>query len=118
MSHSCVVVDLEDHFRPDLAEMRALFNAYVSFVESHGGPVTVIPQRSRIALQSRVRFGSVIVRRRWIDVALWLKRPADHPLLRKVDDVGTAGWYHWFRITDASQLDEEFGSLAAESYRV
>ncbi len=123
MAHSCVVVDLAEHFPPrpgDGAQTQipALFDAYVAFVERHGGPVKVIPQRTRIALQSRIRFGSVVVRRDWLDVALWLKQRAEHPRLRKVDDLGKAGFYHWFRLTDPDQLDDALGALISVAYRM
>ena len=118
MSHSCVVVDLAEHFVGKPAQIRELFDAYLAFVRRNGGPVTVIPQRSRIALQRRVRFGSVVVRRGWVDVALWLKRRAEHPLLTRVDDVGAAGFYHWFRLTAVDQLDEALGALVGESYQM
>jgi len=127
MSHSCVVVALDEHFAKQASEasgssvgkptpMRELFDAYVDFVRHHGGPVKVIPQRSRIALQRRVRFGSVLVRRNWLDVGLWLKRRAEHPLLSKVDDYGAVGCYHWFRLTDPGQLDDALGELVGEAY--
>ena len=115
LSHSCVVVDLDTHFAGKPPAIRALFDAWIAFVERYGGPTTVIPQRSRIALQSRVRFGSVLVRRRWLDCGLWLTRVVLHPLLRKVDDLGPAQ-YHWFRLTDPAQLDEELASLVSDAY--
>lgn len=118
MSHSCVAVALDEHFVGKPTHIRELFDAYLAFVERHGGPVTVIPQRSRIALQRRVRFGSVVVRRQWVDVALWLKRRAEHPLLTKVDDLGALAQYHWFRLTDPGQLDDGLGALVAEAYRM
>jgi hypothetical protein len=140
MSHSCVVVPLDRHFAKLASEaggpgerlgskasgnsvgkpteVRELFDAYVDFVRQHGGPMKVIPQRSRIALQRRVRFGSVLVRRKWLDVGLWLKRKAEHPLLSKVDDYGALGCYHWFRLTDPGQLDDALGELVAEAYRM
>ena len=118
MSHSCVVVELGQHFVGKPTHIRELFDAYVEFVRLHGGPVNVIPQRSRIALQRRVRFGSVLVRRKWLDVGLWLKRRAEHPLLSKVDDYGAVGCYHWIRLTDTAQLDDALGELVGEAYRM
>lgn len=118
MSHSCVVVTLDDHFVGKPTQVRDLFDEYVAFVRRYGGPVRVIPQRSRIALPRRVRFGSLMVRRRWLDVGLWLKRKAEHPLLSKVDDYGALGRYHWFRLTEPAQLDEALGELVREAYRM
>ncbi|HTH63163.1 MAG TPA: hypothetical protein VL563_00670 [Gemmatimonadales bacterium] len=38
------------------------------------GPVTVYAQATRIVLQARVRFASVVVHGEWLDVGLWLRR--------------------------------------------
>ena len=98
--------------------MRTLFDAYVAFVEGHGGPVKVIPQRTRIALQSRIRFGSVVVRREWLDVALWLKQRVEHPRLRKVDDLGKAGLLLLVQAHRSGQLDDALGALISAAYRM
>jgi hypothetical protein len=43
------------------------------------GPVTVYAQKTRIVIQARVRFAGAVVRQRWLDAALWLKRRIAHP---------------------------------------
>jgi len=75
----------------------------------------VLPQKTRIALQRRVRFGSVHVRQRWLDCGLWLRCRADHPRLHRVDDLGPAQ-YHWFRLRDPAELDDALAALVAEAY--
>jgi hypothetical protein len=48
----------------------------------------VIPQKTRIAIQARVRFAGGIARKNWFDAALWLTRRAEHPCLRRVETFG------------------------------
>jgi hypothetical protein len=111
-----VVVDLSTHFAGRPPEIRELFDAWLAFVERAGGPTTVLPQKTRIALQRRVRFGSVHVRQRWLDCGLWLRRRADHPRLHRIDDFGPAAQYHWFRLRDPAELDGALAALVAEAY--
>jgi hypothetical protein len=74
------------------------------------GPVTAIPQKTRIALMTRVRFAAVMPKRRWLDLHLWLTRRAQHPCLRRIDDFGPDALIHNFRF---SRLEEFYAPFAA-----
>lgn len=80
MWHSCNQVALQAHFAGKTARQRELFNAWLAFVQKHGGPVTVIPQKTRISFQARVRFAGALIRRNWIECRLWLKRRVEDPV--------------------------------------
>src|SRR5215510_11828623 len=103
MWHSCRRYKLADHFRDKDPIVRELFDDYLDLVESFG-PVTVIPQKTRIAFQVRVRFAGAATRKHWLDCALWLKRRAEHPLFYKIESLGPLDHIHRFRLTKVDDL--------------
>ena len=72
-SHACGRHELEPHFRGKPAEIRALFDAFVRAVEACG-PVTVLPEKTRIAFHVRMSFAQLTPRLRWIDGHVVLAR--------------------------------------------
>lgn len=122
MWHSClragVDASLDDHFKGKAPHIRGLFEAWLACVEE-AGPVTVIPQKTRICFQARVRFGGAVIRKSHVLTNFWLKRAVSHPLFRPVEFI--APHYHIYRIrlTDARQLDTPgLRELLDESYRL
>lgn len=117
MWHSCSRYDLEHHFAGVDPAVRRSFDAFLAAVE-RCGPVVVIPQKSRIAIQARVRFAGCMVRKRWLLAHLWLTREAEHPRLRRVDTFGPRAIVHTFRLQRPEDLDEALERLVREAYRV
>lgn len=115
--HSCSRYTLAYHFAGKPRSLRALFNRYLATVRRFG-PVTVIAQKTRICFQVRVRFAGARVRRRWLDCGLWLKRRAAHPLIYRVEDLLGRDFVHYFRLSDAHQLDRSLIALLREAYAV
>ena len=56
LPHSCLVIDLDEHFVEVEPVVRATFDALLVAVERNG-PVTVNATKSRISFQVRMRFG-------------------------------------------------------------
>lgn len=118
MWHSCSRYPLSYHFKDKEPIVRDLFDRYLALVESFG-PVTVIPQQTRIAFQVRVRFAGAVTRRRWLDGALWLKRRAEHPLFYKIEMVTPHDYVHRFRLKDVKDLrDKDLKAFLREAYAV
>jgi hypothetical protein len=115
--HACGRYRLADHFRGAEPGVREAFDRLVALAR-RCGPVTVYAQKTRIVLQVRVRFAGGVVRKRWFDAALWLKRRVDHPTLARVEDLGRLGYGHHFRLAGAKDLDAAFGRLVREAYAV
>src|SRR5687767_12513838 len=78
-SHACGRYDLESHFAGKSPEVRAIFDAFLEMVERFG-PVTVVPEKTRIAFQHRMSFAQLTVRRRWATGHLVLARRVENPL--------------------------------------
>lgn len=115
--HSCSHYPLAHHFANKPPGLRTLFHRYLAVIRAFG-PVTVIPQKTRIVFQVRVRFAGAVVRLRGLECHLWLKRRASHPLIRRVEALLDRDFIHTFRLTDASQLDLALVALLRESYDV
>lgn len=115
--HSCGNYSLADHFSGKESTVREIFDRLVELVESFG-PVTVYAQKTRIVFQARTRFASVITRKRWLNLQIWLKRRVDHPLLQRVEMYTYRDHGHIFRITEIEDLDQALVALLHEAYAV
>lgn len=116
-THTCGLHDLETHFRGKSPEIHALFDAFVRLIESIG-PVRILPEKTRIAFQVRMSFAQVTPRPRWLDGHLVLARRVEHQRFLKVQTFSPRNHLHVFRLTNASELDQEFRDWIAEAYRV
>ena len=67
---------------------------------------------------ARVRFAGAIVHDSYVDAGLWLRRRADHPRLRRVEDFGRLGQVHHFRLVSPGDVDPALEALMREAYRV
>lgn len=78
--HSCGKFALEPLFAGCEPQVRQLFNAFVALV-CENGPVEVIPQKSRIALQVRMRFAALMPQKKALKGHLVLAQRHDLPRL-------------------------------------
>jgi hypothetical protein len=115
--HSCSRYPLAQHFEGKDPLVRQLFRRFLREVRANG-PVTVIPQKTRIAIMVRVRFAGAVTHRRWLDASLWLTRRIEHPRLRRTEAFGAHSFGHQFRFTALDQFDEAFSALVNEAYAV
>ncbi len=113
--HSCGDFEIAAHFAGKTPATRALFDQLVAAVKEFG-PVTVYAQKSRIVFQARTRFAAVMVRRRWLVGHIWLKRPAQHPLIYRLERYTYRDYGHVFRLTRPEELDAPFLALLHEAY--
>ncbi len=115
MWHSCSNFTLEHHFEGCAPQVRATFDAFLGAVEACG-EVIVIPQKTRIAMQAKVRFAGCVVRRKWLLAHLWLTRRVVHPRLTRTDRFGETSFGHHFRLDSPADIDVDFRQLVAEAY--
>ena len=113
--HSCGRYRLDAHFKGKPPGLRAAFRRWVAVART-AGPVTVYAQKTRIVLQQRVRFSGAVVHRDWLDAALWLRRPVDHPRLVRTDNFGRLGYGHHFRLQQPGDIDPALESMMREAY--
>jgi hypothetical protein len=64
--------------------VRQLYDLVAATVRSIG-PVTILPEKTRIAFQVRMSFAQVTPRKRWLDGHVVLARRLEHPRFRKIE---------------------------------
>ena len=116
-SHACGRYRLEDHFERRPPEVRALFDAFLAALEEVG-PVTVLPQKTRIAFHVRMSFAQVTPRRDGLDGHLVLARRIEDPRFLAVETFSPRNHLHRFRITNAAEIDARMRAWIREAYAV
>jgi hypothetical protein len=115
--HSCVKVPVAAHFRGKPADRKKTYDRWLAAARACG-KVTAYAQKTRITIMARVRFAGAVVRREYVDAGLWLKRPVDHPRLRRTEDFGRLGFVHHFRLERPEDVDAELRQLMREAYQI
>jgi Domain of unknown function (DUF5655) len=115
-SHACGRHDLEDHFVGKPPKVREIYERFLAMLEGFG-PVTVLPEKTRIAFQVRMSFAQVTVRRQWVLGHLVLARRAEDPLFAKVETISRRNHVHHFRL-DAVEDVGALRGYAREAYAV
>jgi hypothetical protein len=116
--HTCArLADLDRHFARTSPMVRATFDRVLAVV-SGLGPVVVLPEKTRIALQARMSFAAFMPRRHWLGGHLVLARRVDSPRFLRIDTYSPRNVVHAFRLTSPADVDEEFVAWLAEAYRV
>jgi hypothetical protein len=82
------------------------------------GPVTVLPEKTRIAFQVRMSFAALSVRRTYLVGHFVLARRLEHPRFLGIQTISPRNHVHQFRLQSLSELDEEFSAWAGEAYAV
>src|SRR3712207_6200854 len=85
-SHACARHRLDEHLDGRAEEVVACFERFRALVE-RCGPVTVLPEKTRVAFQVRMSFAAVTLRRRWLDGHLVLARRVEHARFRRIDSL-------------------------------
>ena len=117
-SHACGgLVPLERHFEGRDRSVRETFDRVLAAVREIG-PVTVLPERTRIALHVRMSFAALFPRRRWLDGHVVLARRLDSPRFRRIDTFSPRNVVHLFRLAGPEEVDDEVRSWLAEAYEV
>jgi Domain of unknown function (DUF5655) len=116
-SHFCGRHDLEHHFEGKPAEVRAIYDAVLKTIR-RCGPVTVLPEKTRIAFQVRMSFAQLTTRSKWVDGHVVLARRFEHPRFRNVETFSPRNHVHYFRLMSADEVDEEVAAWLKEAYAV
>ncbi len=116
-THTCGGADLDHHFSGKPPEIRALFDAFLARIEALG-PVTVLPQKTRIAFHVRMSFAQLTPKQGWIDGHLVLAEKREHPLIHRYRRFSPRNHLHEFRLRTQAELTPDFEALIAEAYAV
>jgi len=115
-SHACGRHALEAHFEGKSEKVRAIYDAFLAMLAGFG-PVTILPEKTRIAFQVRMSFAQLTIRRDWVLGHLVLARRADDSLFTKIETISPRNHVHHFRLDDPGEV-ERLQGYASEAYAV
>lgn len=117
-THTCAPLgEVDGHFRGSDPRVRETFDRMLAAVTALG-PVTVLAEKTRIALHARMSFAAVTPRRRWLAGHLVLARRIDSPRFHSVQTLSPHNVLHAFRLSCPDEVDAEFTAWLAEAYEV
>ena len=115
-SHACGRHDLDSHFAGKEPIVRSIYDAFLAMIEEIG-PVAVLPEKTRIAFQTRMSFAQLTVRRRWVLGHFVLARRADDPIFPRIESFSPRNHLHAFRLDEPGEV-EKLRPYAREAYAV
>ena len=116
-SHACGRYRLADHYEGRDAAVVATFRALVAAARRNG-PVTVLPEKTRIAFQVRMSFAAFSLKQHWVDGHVVLARRLDSTRFKRIYEVSPRSQAHEFRLLSAAEVDGEVKSWLHEAYAV
>ena len=116
-SHACGRSTLASHFEGKSPAVRAIFEKVLR-VAQKSGPVTVLPEKTRIAFQARMSFAAFVIRKNWIDGHVVLARRFENPRFRRIETFSPRNHLHAFRFESVDEVNREVESWFAEAYQV
>jgi hypothetical protein len=111
------VVDLAQHFEGKQPVVRATFDRVLEEAMKLG-PLTVLPEKTRIALQVRMSFAAFVPGRRWLDGHVVLDSRLDSPRFRRIETYSPRNVLHAFRLSSPEEVDGEVTGWLARAYAV
>jgi hypothetical protein len=94
-----------------------LFRALLALVR-RSGPVTVLPEKTRIAFANRMSFLAVAPRQMHMIGHFVFARRVPSPRFQKIETISPRNHVHHFCLESEDELDSEFASWVREAYAV
>jgi uncharacterized protein DUF5655 len=117
-THTCRPLGtLEEHFAGKPPHIREIVDRVIELAERNG-PVTVLPEKTRIALQVRMSFAALQPRRAWVDGHVVFARRREDPRFRRIESFSARNHLHAFRIERVEEVDDQVADWLAEAYAV
>ncbi|MDQ2871033.1 MAG: DUF5655 domain-containing protein [Acidobacteriota bacterium] len=113
--HACGRHELSALFAGRDPAILELFESLETLVR-RCGPVTVIPEKTRIAFQVRTSFLAVSPRQMHLIGHFVFARRVPNPRFQKIDTISPRNVVHHFCLERLDELDEEFQGWIREAY--
>jgi hypothetical protein len=115
-SHACGPLDLTHHLAGRSDAVKATYAAFLALLEENG-PVTVLPEKTRIAFQVRMSFAQLTLRKEWALGHLVLARRVEDEAFTRVETFSPRNHLHAFRL-DGPDEAEKLRPWTPEAYAV
>jgi hypothetical protein len=117
-THTCAPLrSLEDHLAGKPPEIAEIVSRVIACARECG-EVTVLPEKTRIALAARMSFAALMPRTRWVDGHVVLARRLEDPRFTKIETYSARNHLHAFRLASPDDVDDRFGEWMREAYEV
>ena len=117
-SHACGPrYTLASHFDGKAPAVRAIFAKLVRTARRNG-PLSVLPEKTRIAFHVRMSFAAFVVRKNWVDGHVILARRLENPRFRRIETFSARNHLHGFRLQNVAEVDSDVSSWLTEAYQV
>ena len=117
MSHSCGKFSLEDLFALSQPEVAHLFSEFERLVRKCGD-VHMIPQKTRVVFQSRMRFAGAMPRKSHLICHFVLPRRIENDRFYKIETFTPRCHAHYLRVREVADLNAEVTQWLKEAYEV
>ncbi len=117
MWHSCGKYSLNALFARSEPRVLQLFRKFADLVKACG-PVRMIPRKTLVVFQARVRFAGAVPRHSSFLCSLALRRRYQHPRFLKVETYASRFHGHRLRIESEKDFDAELRRWIHEAYGV
>ena len=117
MWHACGQYGLKELFARSEPHVLKLFRRFEKMVRACG-PVRMIPQKTRVVFQVRVRFAGAYPRKNHFLCGFALPYRAKDPRFVKIEDYAPHFRGHLFRVATEADLDDQIQQWLHESYKV
>jgi RimJ/RimL family protein N-acetyltransferase len=116
-THACGRFELSAHLEGRPPDVVATFERFREEV-LRCGPAAVVPERTRVAFQTRMSFAAVSLRPRWMDGHVVLAKRLRSKRFRDVQTISPRNIVHSFRFSGPDEVDDEVSSWIAQAYLV
>ena len=116
-SHACGRYSLAPHFAGKPKTVRDIFDKLLT-VAKRNGPVTVLPEKTRIAFHVRMSFAAFVIRQNWVDGHVILARRLENPRFRRIETFSPRNHLHAFRFDKVEDVNDDVAAWFAEAYSV
>ena len=110
-----VPAELAAHFRGRDPSMYRLYGELLARAR-RCGPVTVLPEKTRITFRARVPFMAVAPRQMHLIGHFVFARRVPSPRFQKIDSTPAGNYLHHFCLERPDELDAEFDAWIREAY--
>jgi hypothetical protein len=117
MWHSCGKYSLEALFARSEPHVMKIFKKLAEMVRACG-PVTIIPQKTRVVFQVRVRFLGCVPRKSYLLCNFEFAQRQKHPRFRKIETYAPRWHGHELRVDSEQELDAQVEGWIREAYAV
>ena len=118
MWHSCGKFSLDDLFARSEPHVLKLFHKYADMVRGCGPKVHMIPQKTRVVFQTRMRFAGAMPRKSHLLCHFILPHKIDNGRFHKIETFTPRCHAHYLRVNEEADLDPEIARYLQEAYSV